>query len=259
MKLLSFLQSKFLLLVLWGFFGFYIITGDIIRLEILDIEVSEDLIRDKPKYKYTIKDNIDVLDDAGNILGSLNKNVIVYSDKKIKKTSDFLRCKVFGWIWRPSIIEQEDVLILRNNENIRARINGQIIGRLNAGAILKKHYLNDTKKWFLFSSLIYVDAEKAQKIFDKKSLRSWLHSLPAIATITTKNGGRQYRGWISFGHILFLLPIAWILISITYLHIKSSQLFPQGKKVVFMEIFKAILQVLVGVAIATIVFVFGIK
>ena len=125
---------------------------------------SKELIVNKPSYRYLIIDSCQIHDGSGKEIGNISSRTNVYSRDAIN--SNKIIVTIYGWVWASSVVDNDSVLTVVENENIRCKADGVIFGRIYKGAILHKEYLNPTDSWYLFSLKVKIDSTNLDLTFD---------------------------------------------------------------------------------------------
>ena len=263
----QFVEHKILIMLfLLGVIAFYLILFGSLQVHVERIPWSPELINDKPKHKYRMMRDAKVYDkDGKKVIGELKKGVLIYSD--LESTNDRIAFTgvVYGWIWAESVLAQDDVLTLANDENIRDSGQGTLLGHYLAGTILNKKYGTKHKRnnWYLFSNRITVSCEDAAPLKESRDNRRWIWELPTIVTITTEYGAYRIRGWTPFGYLMFLGPLFLVFVLYIVFLVADRKVISKGQPIAIrtlpLEFIKTVLQVLAGVIVAAIVYLLGFK
>lgn len=169
-----------------------------LKFEIKRLEEATEFIRNKPEYRFVTKKDITLDDSRYDIGGTIYKSVLLYSDQNLMTTNTSHNVMIYGWIWAESVRNQDGILILQLDENIRDRINGTLLGQMRKGTVLKKEYSANYGKWYLFSKNFQINSEDIQLFNISTSKKSGDIIPPIIMTLTTPEE--------SYETISFLLP-----------------------------------------------------
>ena len=226
-------------------------------LQIEEVFWSEELIPNKPEFRYYVTESTGIVDDSGKSIGELKQGTRVFSDAQLSPA--LMTGVIYGWIWHQSVLPQGDILTLINDENVRGRADGTIFGRLSAGTLVRQHYLNQTQAWYLFSTVVTLPGSCLAPMPADYEEPSWASYRPTFLCVTTKQGGYRIKSWLTLGDMFFFVPLgAAVLVFLTAGEVKSRRRVGEKASYV-LEFWKSALQVFSGFAIAALIYFFGFK
>jgi hypothetical protein len=235
-----------------GYVSFMLITKGLFRIRFESQTEAEQLTR-QPRVAAVLKNDVVLLSHTGDSLGILYRNSVLFSEDE---RMDHL--VLFGWIWAESVTEHNGTLILKTDENIRDRAQGQRLGRLKRQAVVQLVSRSDNKRWCFFRSNGFVGRENLKPLTPPRTfttrLWDWLTTPRPILTVTTRRGGENVNS-----SLLETIPVIVLgLLTAVASVIRGSRLPETTKEKLLVEGFKAVVGVITGVLLAVLLFGLGV-